>query len=115
MTFRLTKTQKTKLIAAWGRVEAARASGATCDPLPVVKLFTPDAGATWLLVAMSPDESVAWAWRTSGSASSKSARWISTSCGGFADGSACRPRSIGGSGPTDHWRPTSGRGRPPAV
>lgn len=26
------------------------------DPLPVVKLFTPDAGATWLLTEVDPDE-----------------------------------------------------------
>lgn len=26
------------------------------DPLPVVKLFTPDAGATWLLTELDPDE-----------------------------------------------------------
>ena len=26
------------------------------DPLPVVKLFTPDAGATWLLTEIDPEE-----------------------------------------------------------
>ncbi len=26
------------------------------DPVPVVKLFTPDAGATWLLSEMDPDD-----------------------------------------------------------
>lgn len=26
------------------------------DPLPVLKLFTPDAGATWLLTEIDPDE-----------------------------------------------------------
>lgn len=26
------------------------------DPVPVAKLFTPDAGATWLLVQCDPDE-----------------------------------------------------------
>ncbi|WP_228898105.1 DUF2958 domain-containing protein [Acidovorax sp. Leaf73] len=26
------------------------------DPAPVVKLFTPDAGATWLLIEMDPDD-----------------------------------------------------------
>ncbi|WP_322053666.1 DUF2958 domain-containing protein [Paraburkholderia bannensis] len=26
------------------------------DPAPVVKLFTPDAGATWLLTEIDPDE-----------------------------------------------------------
>jgi len=26
------------------------------DPAPVVKLFTPDAGATWLLIEVDPDD-----------------------------------------------------------
>lgn len=26
------------------------------DPVPVVKLFTPDAGATWLLTEIDPDD-----------------------------------------------------------
>lgn len=26
------------------------------DPMPVVKLFTPDAGATWLLTEIDPDD-----------------------------------------------------------
>lgn len=26
------------------------------DPVPVLKLFTPDAGATWLLTELDPDE-----------------------------------------------------------
>lgn len=31
------------------------------DPWPVVKLFTPDAGCTWLLTAIEPDEpDIAW-------------------------------------------------------
>ena len=34
-----------------GRV---RAAGLANDPLPVVRLFTPDAHATWLLVALDP-------------------------------------------------------------
>ncbi len=29
--------------------------GADLDPHPVVKLFTPDAGATWLLTELDPD------------------------------------------------------------
>lgn len=32
------------------------ASGRSIDPYPVVKLFTPDAGATWLLTEIDPDE-----------------------------------------------------------
>lgn len=31
------------------------------DPMPVLKLFTPDAGATWLLTSIDPeDRDVAW-------------------------------------------------------
>lgn len=32
----------------------ARAAGRVIDPLPVVRLFTPDAHATWLLVLLDP-------------------------------------------------------------
>lgn len=31
-------------------------AGEGFDPLPVVKLFTPDAGATWLLTEIDPDD-----------------------------------------------------------
>jgi hypothetical protein len=35
------------------------------DPPPVVKLFTADAGATWLLAEIDPDDHDAWViWRT---------------------------------------------------
>lgn len=33
-----------------------RAAGQECDPLPVVRLFTPDAHATWLLAALDPTD-----------------------------------------------------------
>ncbi|MGQ5315346.1 DUF2958 domain-containing protein [Xanthomonas arboricola pv. corylina] len=33
---------------------AVRAAGQHLDPLPVVRLFTPDAHATWLLVSLDP-------------------------------------------------------------
>ncbi|EPG5446647.1 DUF2958 domain-containing protein [Pseudomonas aeruginosa] len=33
---------------------AALAAGQQLDPLPVVRLFTPDAHATWLLVSLDP-------------------------------------------------------------
>lgn len=40
---------------------AARAAGNDTDPLPVVRLFTPDARATWLLAALDPaDGDTAW-------------------------------------------------------
>lgn len=35
---------------------AARAQGHDIDPLPVVKLFTPDAHATWLLTELDPED-----------------------------------------------------------
>ena len=39
----------------------ARAAGQNIDPLPVVRLFTPDAHVTWLLVALDPaDGDTAW-------------------------------------------------------
>lgn len=31
-------------------------AGIDHDPFPVVKLFTPDAGATWLLTELDPDD-----------------------------------------------------------
>lgn len=34
---------------------ARSAAGESIDPVPVVKLFTPDAGATWLLTEIDPD------------------------------------------------------------
>jgi len=53
----LTTEQRTQLLAA-GK---ARAAGHCIDPLPVVRLFTPDAHATWLLVALDPaDGDTAW-------------------------------------------------------
>lgn len=39
----------------------ARVAAGVFDPLPVVKLFTPDAHATWLLAALDPEDSdTAW-------------------------------------------------------
>ena len=32
------------------------AGGDAIDPRPVIKLFTPDAGATWLLTELDPDD-----------------------------------------------------------
>lgn len=34
----------------------ARATGQDSDPLPVVRLFTPDAHATWLLASLDPTD-----------------------------------------------------------
>lgn len=36
--------------------QAAQAAGTNLDLQPVVKLFTPDAGATWLLTEIDPDD-----------------------------------------------------------
>lgn len=35
---------------------ARSAAGEDLDPFPVVKLFTPDANATWLLTELDPDD-----------------------------------------------------------
>ncbi|MDQ2764147.1 MAG: DUF2958 domain-containing protein [Pseudomonadota bacterium] len=53
----LTATQRAQLLAN-GRTNAARnAPGQTAhDFVPVVKLFTPDANATWLLTELDPDD-----------------------------------------------------------
>ena len=53
----ITEDERAQLLA-YGR---ARAAGQPIDPLPVVRLFTPDAHATWLLAALDPaDGDTAW-------------------------------------------------------
>ena len=53
----LTDDERTQLLANC----EARAAGIVIDPLPVVRLFTPDAHATWLLAALDPvDGDTAW-------------------------------------------------------
>ena len=47
-----TEAQRRELIANGER----SAAGQHIDPQPVVKLFTPDAGATWLLTELDPSE-----------------------------------------------------------
>lgn len=47
-----TPDQRVALLANGRRT----AAGADIDPHPVVKLFTPDANATWLLTEMDPHE-----------------------------------------------------------
>jgi hypothetical protein len=51
MTTLITPDQRAQLLAN-GR-ESLQNPG--FDPVPVVKLFTPDAGATWLLTEIDPD------------------------------------------------------------
>ena len=46
----LTAAQKAALLANGQKT----ANGQDIDPKPVVKLFTPDAGATWLLTELDP-------------------------------------------------------------
>lgn len=48
----VTDTQRDDLLANGRR----RASGEDFDPHPVVKLFTPDANATWLLAELEPED-----------------------------------------------------------
>jgi len=58
MTQPLTTTDERAQLLANG---AARAADQSIDPLPVVRLFTPDAHATWLLAALEPaDGDTAW-------------------------------------------------------
>lgn len=53
----LTKSIREKLLRN-GRIRAALAEEgrAEADFIPIVKLFTPDAGCTWLLTELDPDE-----------------------------------------------------------
>jgi hypothetical protein len=53
----LTPAQRAQLLAN-GKANAARnaAGQAEHDFIPVVKLFTPDAGATWLLTELDPGD-----------------------------------------------------------
>ncbi len=48
---RLTTQEERRQLLAHGK---ARAAGHANDPVPVVRLFTPDAHLTWLLVALDP-------------------------------------------------------------
>ncbi|RQQ44218.1 DUF2958 domain-containing protein [Burkholderia stagnalis] len=53
----ITADQRAQLLANG----EARAAGRSIEPLPVVRLFTPDAHATWLLAALDPtDGDTAW-------------------------------------------------------
>lgn len=57
MHFVITDEERAQLLAN-GK---ARAATLDFDPAPVVKLFTPDAHATWLLAALDPaDGDTAW-------------------------------------------------------
>jgi hypothetical protein len=60
MTTILTKALRAKLLENGQAQRAAIRSGSDdpqpIDPYPVVKLFTPDANATWLLTELDPDD-----------------------------------------------------------
>ncbi|MDM0052961.1 DUF2958 domain-containing protein [Variovorax sp. J22R115] len=50
-----------ELLLRNGRMALAyQAQGQDFDPRPVVKLFTPDAGATWLLTEIEPQAQIAF-------------------------------------------------------
>ena len=48
---RLTTEEERRQLLAHGK---ARAAGHAIDPVPVVRLFTPDAHLTWVLAALDP-------------------------------------------------------------
>ncbi|HCP6193931.1 TPA: DUF2958 domain-containing protein [Pseudomonas aeruginosa] len=50
MTMLITDDDRIRLLASG----QARADGQETDPLPVVRLFTPDAHLTWLLASLDP-------------------------------------------------------------
>lgn len=52
----LTAEQRRQMLANG----AARARGEDADPYPVVKLYTPDAGAVWVLTALDADGDLAY-------------------------------------------------------
>lgn len=52
----LTHELKAQLLANGRQQAAVRGTDDEIDFYPVVKLFTPDAGATWLLTEIDPDE-----------------------------------------------------------
>ena len=51
-----TDDQRAQLLANGQAQQAAQRDGGALDLLPVVKLFTPDAGATWLLSELDPED-----------------------------------------------------------
>lgn len=51
----LTEAQREQMLANGRTSNQYNEEGKLFDPFPVVKLFTPDAGATWLLTELDPD------------------------------------------------------------
>lgn len=57
----LTHAQRATLLSNGRRQAAVKGTTDEIDFWPVVKLFTPDAGCTWLLTELDPeDEDIAW-------------------------------------------------------
>lgn len=57
MTVLITPEQRAQLLANSARFDGNE----DFDPFPVLKLFTPDAGCTWLLASIEPDRpEIAW-------------------------------------------------------
>ncbi|MER8882420.1 DUF2958 domain-containing protein [Mesorhizobium sp. M0816] len=52
----LTQDLREKLLANGRQQLPLRGTGGEIDFMPVVKLFTPDAGATWLLTEIDPED-----------------------------------------------------------
>ena len=52
----ITTAQCAELLANGHAAQDARREKRDIDPHPVVKLFTPDAGCTWLLTEIDPDD-----------------------------------------------------------
>ncbi|RWE81422.1 MAG: DUF2958 domain-containing protein [Mesorhizobium sp.] len=52
----LTQSLREKLLANGRQKQPLRGTAHEIDFAPVVKLFTPDAGATWLLTEIDPDD-----------------------------------------------------------
>ncbi|WP_095090627.1 DUF2958 domain-containing protein [Mesorhizobium sophorae] len=52
----LTQDLRNKLLANGRQQQPLRGTGSEIDFVPVVKLFTPDAGATWLLTEIDPED-----------------------------------------------------------
>lgn len=52
----LTQSLREKLLANGRQQQPLRGTAHEIDFVPVVKLFTPDAGATWLLTEIDPDD-----------------------------------------------------------
>ena len=52
----LTPEQRAQLLANGKKQREAQEAGRGEDFFPVVKLFTPDAGATWLLTELDPED-----------------------------------------------------------